>query len=304
MRLINVDTLKLESFLEISLPPYAILSHTWEEEELDFQEWQSGSGTTNAGYKKICNVCSKAKHDGLGYCWVDTVCIDKSSSAELSEAITSMFAWYRHSDICYAYLADVSEDLASCEKLGSEFRSSRWFTRGWTLQELIAPSRVEFYTRDWEVISDKTQLANIISDITSIDIQTLVQRSLLSTHSISRRMSWAANRITTRLEDAAYCLFGIFDVNIPLLYGEGSNAFLRLQEEIIRRSDDETIFAWTSITELFRDFHELDQHGRDALKGEIILRASDGPEFPIRPRPFIDILSFLVSSQGFDGTGS
>ncbi|KAI0883048.1 HET-domain-containing protein [Annulohypoxylon maeteangense] len=241
MRLINVNTLELEQFYGDQIPRYAILSHTWDgDKEVTFKEWKHR--TDNAvrskdGYAKIVGACRRAQADGLQYLWCDTNCIDKSSSAELTEAINSMFAWYHDSHVCYAYLADVQA------KTG-QFKKSRWFSRGWTLQELLAPSSVIFFDYRWTVLGDRSELAGLISSITRIHIEALRDRSTIHGYSIAQRMSWAADRQTTRLEDIAYCLLGIFDINMPLLYGEGQKAFGRLQREIIKISNDQSILAW------------------------------------------------------------
>ncbi|KAL7953846.1 heterokaryon incompatibility domain-containing protein [Trichoderma compactum] len=234
MRLINTRTLKLQQF-HGKPPPDAILSHTWGHEEVSFQD----------------ATCKKAYSHGLDYAWVDTCCIDKTSSAELSEAINSMFKWYKNSEIAYAFL----EDYPSPKTKKPTFRTtsvgfghSRWFARGWTLQELIAPERLEFYDRSWEKIAEKTAIAKELAVITGIDAFVLDGSGPLQQVSVGKRLSWAANRETTREEDVAYCLFGLFDVNMPLIYGEGEKAFLRLQEHILQQSDDHTIFAWRAAT--------------------------------------------------------
>ncbi|RII15154.1 hypothetical protein CUC08_Gglean003621 [Alternaria sp. MG1] len=245
MRLINCSTLQLEEFFGSNISPYAILSHTWGDEEVSFADISSGRGSTRSGYRKIKYTCEQAIDDGFKYAWVDTCCIDKSSSPELSEAINSMFNWYRKSDICYVYLSDVLD-----AGLEEDFPESRWFTRGWTLQELLAPEDVTFYNSKWVYLGTKTEHARWISAITGIDKKALFPRRYnldhgdLSPFCVAQRMSWASKRQTTREEDIAYCLLGIFDINMPLLYGEGHHAFLRLQEEIIRKTDDDSILAW------------------------------------------------------------
>jgi hypothetical protein len=246
MRLINCSTLKLEEFFGYDIPRYAILSHTWGDEEVSFAEFSSGQPTTKSGYRKILFTCRQAIIDKLDYAWIDTCCIDKSSSAELSEAINSMFTWYKNSTCCYAYLSDVSKAM-----LEIEFPESRWFTRGWTLQELLAPYLVVFYDRQWLHLGTKVEHAEWVSKITGIDKTALVCRNptrrwsaKLSFYCVAKRMSWASARRTTRVEDMAYCLLGIFNINMPLLYGEGDRAFLRLQEEIIRKTNDDSILAW------------------------------------------------------------
>jgi hypothetical protein len=242
MRLINVATQKLENFIGYEIPPYAILSHTWEDEEVEFTHWQSGNYKQRKGYDKISYTCIQAKSHGLGYVWVDTCCIDKSSSSELSEAINSMFRWYKHAWVCYAYLSDM--DLEAEDYGHWRFEKSRWFTRGWTLQELLAPSSMMFFDRSWNPIGCKESLLPDIVKITGINMEVLRDSDYMYEMSISTRMSWAARRETTRIEDIAYCLFGIFNLNMPLLYGEGVKAFVRLQEELLRTSNDHTLFAW------------------------------------------------------------
>lgn len=193
------------------------------------------------GFQKIDWTCQQAATDGLDYAWVDTCCIDQSSSAELSEAINSMFRWYKRAAVCYVYLSDIlisptwRVELALC----------RWFTRGWTLQELLAPREIQLYDKDWASLCKKSQCIQELSDITGIDESILEQRVPLSDVPVCQRMSWASSRQTTRIEDEAYCLMGIFDINMPLLYGEEGRAFMRLQEEVIHATDDLTILAWT-----------------------------------------------------------
>ncbi|KAI1793774.1 heterokaryon incompatibility protein-domain-containing protein, partial [Ganoderma leucocontextum] len=187
---------------------------------------------------KIRNACVVARAHGFRYIWIDSCCIDKSSSSELSEAINSMFVWYRKAEICYAYLADVPAG-----ETHERFPRSRWFTRGWTLQELIAPRHLVFLTSEWRIMGTKTTLACEVETITCIDYLVLVDRKSLDDVSVARRMSWASKRQTTRVEDEAYSLLGIFNIKMPTVYGEGRGAFRRLQEEIMRRIPDQSIFA-------------------------------------------------------------
>jgi Heterokaryon incompatibility protein (HET) len=247
MRLINTTTLKLEEFIDKDVPPYVILSHTWAKEEASFQEMQNCDEIVKKkeGYSKIKRCCEVARSDGFNYAWVDTCCIDKTSSSELSEAINSMYRWYSTADVCYAYLSDVPS-TGDPNAPGSDFSRSRWFTRGWTLQELIAPSVVIFFGSDWKEIGSKSGLRKAIIDTTGIHLD-IILGGTTEEASIAQRMSWAAKRETTRPEDLAYCLMGLFHVHMPMIYGEGGeHAFLRLQEEILKISDDESIFAWTS----------------------------------------------------------
>lgn len=300
MRLLNATTLRLETFYEEATPSYAILSHTWGSDEVTFGELESlptlsKSSQTRTrilqskGYYKIKKCCAQAVEDGLQYAWVDTCCINKRSSAELSEAINSMFKWYKQAHICYAYLSDVKVEDAEFASLDRSYlEGARWFTRGWCLQELIAPKEIVFFARSWKRLGKKSEISSVLTDITNIDESILVRATILhlypshissskskftpptnfppphqlgaslSTTSLSRRMSWASLRSTTRTEDLAYCLMGLFNVNMPLLYGEGPKAFIRLQEEIMKDSDDHSLFAW--VPDAARFLPTLDLH--------------------------------------------
>jgi hypothetical protein len=258
MWLLNVNDLKLEEFYA-DIPPYAILSHVWDKEEISFQDIHLPPKKIESmkGFQKIRFCTKQAKDDGLSYCWIDTCCIDKSSSAQLTESINSMFQWYKQADICYAYMSDVIGTSLMMLNNENAFHRSKWFTRGWTLQELIAPKDVVFRNSNWGYIGRKSvDLASILSTITGIPMS-ILNGADLSTASIAQRFSWAAKRKTTRVEDLAYCLMGLFDVHMPMLYGEGMNAFRRLQEEIIKSSDDESIFAWTDNKATFSTFQGL-----------------------------------------------
>lgn len=346
MRLLSTTTLTLSSFLvpASQLPPYAILSHTWyplPEDEVTFQDLSflpRDELEKKKGWTKIKQTCQRAKKSGIKWAWVDTCCIDKTSSAELTEAINSMWGWYRGATVCFAWLEDlepvpkpvgnesghgqgkghgqnsngqngsghgknghghgqntrssnshiqtgekeewwedggsnvgsnagsnVSATTASASGTGSttsshtqtgrmdhlshaekvaRFKTCRWFTRGWTLQELIAPSRMGFYNSKWEFVGEKSALKHVLAEITQISESVLENSAMLPTIPVAQRMSWASSRVTTRPEDMAYCLLGIFDVQIPLLYGEGEKAFIRLQEEIVKETNDFSLFAW------------------------------------------------------------
>lgn len=240
MRLLKVNTdgsFGLATFIGNEIRGYAILSHTWEadNQEVTFDDLMSGMGRNKAGYKKIQFCGEQAQKDGLQYFWVDSCCIDKSSSAELSEAINSMFRWYRNADRCYIYLSDVSTNkrlLSSELPWESDFKKSRWFTRGWTLQELLAPLSAEFFSREGKLLGDKKSLELEIAQITGITSRAL-QGNPLPQFSVDERMAWMAKRQTTIEEDKVYSLLGIFGVHMPLIYGEGEkNAFRRLREQI------------------------------------------------------------------------
>lgn len=243
MRLINTETLQIEVFPGPELPRYAILSHTWTNDEPTLADAQRGllGTSSNPGCRKVRDFCRLARQDGFSFAWADTCCIDKTSSSELTESINSMFQWYASADICYVHLADLESDASS-----DAMASCRWFTRGWTLQELIAPGTLRFYDKEWNLRGSKMDFADQLLQITNIHEAVLRDRASLRIIPVGRRMSWAANRQTTRPEDMAYCLMGIFDVNMPLIYGEGRNAFIRLQEEIMKNDNDLSIFLWRS----------------------------------------------------------
>lgn len=316
MRLLNVDSFELHEFFDDDIPPYSILSHRWGNDEVSYQDFSAGRKRHSEGYRKIEELCNFVKRRKLKYrpssrlrqpsryhvnpneeverpleklqwVWVDTCCIDKTSSAELSEAINSMYSWYSCSAECYVLMQDVPALLDwQQDQMWGQFERSAWFTRGWTLQEMLAPRLCVFCTGDWEVLGHITRdlkdewdpylqprqrggdftvngsrdwklinfekcygadLAGLVSRASGVQVGYLTGQLSVRSASIARRMSWAANRDTSRVEDMAYSLLGLFDVNMPLLYGEGSKAFLRLQKEIIGISNDQSIFAWTNL---------------------------------------------------------
>jgi hypothetical protein len=263
LRTDKLDSLGLVEFPEEWAPTYAILSHTWGKEEVTFQDiqalgrskWSRAVSQTRFaiqaknGFVKIQRAADLAAKHGYGYIWVDTCCIDKTSSAELSEAINSMYRWYKRASVCYTYMEDVKYGYHDSK--GGLFhllcQHSRWFRRGWTLQELIAPGDVMFYGADWGYLGSKAHDEDVrisLAYITGIDVRILEGIIQPSEMSIATRMKWASQRETTRLEDMAYSLMGLFSVNMPLLYGEGEKAFIRLQEEILKGSNDHSIFTW------------------------------------------------------------
>ncbi|KIK93862.1 hypothetical protein PAXRUDRAFT_33823 [Paxillus rubicundulus Ve08.2h10] len=227
MRLLNASTKQLEWFDEPSAVKFAIISHRWGDEEVTFTDISGDpSACDKKGYKKVEGCCTQALQDGLRYIWMDTCCIDKSSSAELSEAINSMYTWYHASHVCYAYLADVHGGQKS-DHVHVNFPKSVWFLRGWTLRELIAPT---------------VTLMCHIEHITGISSQVL-RSDAHHDVSIAQKMFWAAKRETTKVEDRAYSLLGLFGKSMPAIYGEGEKAFEKLQLEIMKASDDQSLFA-------------------------------------------------------------
>jgi len=332
MRLLNVSTKELKEFHSTDRPPYAILSHTWGKTEITLPDvvaiWHHhhrhsdvngiGSGSDSdsdissrnshhpledaACYYKINQTCEQARHDGYQWVWVDTCCIDKTSSSELSEAINSMFAWYQEAAVCYAYLADVSED-GRPSSLSEQFVRSRWFTRGWTLQELLAPRRVIFFNSTFTQFGTRSGLSRLIEQATGIDRLAILNPRLIRNASISRRMSWAVKRETTRTEDRAYSLLGIFGVNMPLLYGEGENAFARLQEEIMKNSEDHSMFAWGALQEI--DISRL-LHNPEAIESlalDTLTALAPSPDDftglgDLAPAPTADDAAFMMTNRG------
>ena len=251
---VNINVLDLRDDETIE---YAILSHRWIDAEVSYEEMvdlamvEKGKRDEirgRLGYKKILDTCRQAQKDGYEWVWVDTCCIDKRNSAELSETINSMYRWYGKAKACYTYLHDVDGPSFPTEQDREKYPKwngwPEWFSRGWTLQEMIAPIDVQFFNENWQPIGTKKALATTLSEITGVPERILTDGLDGNCPCVAQIMSWAANRTTTRVEDRAYSLMGLLDVNMPMLYGEGKKAFHRLQLEIIRSSNDQSIFAW------------------------------------------------------------
>ena len=265
-RLVNARTHVLEGFRS-SCPPYAILSHTWGAEELTLQDWQAGSNKDFEGYHKVIGTCERALHDGFGYVWVDTCCIDKTNQVELSEAINSMFKWYQDAKVCYVLLSDLHVDPAeqdddqwdteqNQERDDTEqvhvmspaelrrFDDSKYFTRGWTLQEMLAAQPVRFFAADGTYLGDLEALAEQVANATGVDASLLADERSLADFTIPQKMSWASDRRTTRVEDRAYSLLGILNVSLDLRYGDGEDEFVRLQKELLKQRQGIQVLAW------------------------------------------------------------
>ncbi|CAK7242261.1 MAG: hypothetical protein STHCBS139747_003744 [Sporothrix thermara] len=251
MKLIDVNTLKLVDFQTQPSKSYAILSHTWQtnvtDEVLysDIRAEGLHGCPEKPGKFKVMGCCRQAKADGYRYVWIDSCCIDKDSAVELGSAINSMYRWYNKAAVCYVYMADVSAGREVLDE-GGAFANSRWFQRGWTLQEMLAPPELHFYNQDWELIAKKEDIINDLENITGIPRNYIFSFDPATAKaSAAQRMSWAAQRNTTRDEDRAYCLLGLFNVNLPMIYGEGGrNAFVRLQQAIMEKTGDNSILAW------------------------------------------------------------
>ncbi|KAL8343518.1 hypothetical protein RB601_004267 [Gaeumannomyces tritici] len=249
MHLLNVKTRRLEYFID-KAPPYAILSHTWAGKELtlsDVADRRLFGLRKKRWHAKLRGFRAQAAQDGLAYIWIDTCCIDRRSSAEVNEAINSTYRWYRNADRCYAFLSDVRLPGRGLVRAAvkEQFGRSAWFSRGWTLHELIAPAEIGFFDADWRFLGNKSDLSSILQEVTGIPKAILIGRASPGRASVAQRMSWAAKRVTARPEDVAYCLLGLFDVNMPIIYGEGvEKAFFRLQTHIVLQTPDHSILAW------------------------------------------------------------
>lgn len=256
MRFLNTTSLKFHEVSDLELHKlkngYSILSHRWTfgDDEIAYVDVLSMNSDVKAkdGYAKFTGACALAKKLGFDLLWIDTCCINKTDAVEMGEAINSMYRWYSMAKVCIAYLQDVT--------FSAQIKESEWFNRGWTLQELIAPKTVRFYDRNWNHLGDKVSLSNVLVNRTGIPTDVLKNTRPPQAYSVAQRMSWAAKRTTKRLEDRAYSLMGLFDVTMPMIYGERERAFIRLQEQIISKSTDESIFVW--------DLDLLEDSTRDA----------------------------------------
>ncbi|KAF1834326.1 HET-domain-containing protein, partial [Decorospora gaudefroyi] len=253
MRLLHFDALgrlALANFRGKTIPPYAILSHRWSDSEILIEDISNATyKKKEEGYRKLQFCAERAAQDELQYFWIDTCCIDRWNNDERSKAINSMFQWYKDATRCYVFLSDVSVSTATEPVQRSDweasFRASAWFTRGWTLQELIAPVSVEFFSREGHLIGDKASLDQLIHDITGIPLAALRNRPLHG-FSTSERKRWAEGRITTEEEDIVYCLLGILGVSMPTTYGEGQeSARSRLQAELEGASNAPSIIPFS-----------------------------------------------------------
>ena len=240
MRLLSLrgdnDDVTWEEFPKHAIPQYAILSHTWDTDEVSFSDLIDGSGRQKAGWRKIIFCGQQAARDGLDYFWVDTCCIDRWNKREREKAINSMFSWYQSAVQCYVFLADVSTasaaDAGQRSSWETSFCASKWFKRGWTLQELIAPASIQFFSREGHMLGNKSTLEQLIHEVTKVPVAVLRGCSL-EDFSTSERLQWAAGRDTTEPEDGAYCLLGLVGVQLPLTYGEGKEkAMIRLRDAL------------------------------------------------------------------------
>ncbi|KAI6042108.1 heterokaryon incompatibility protein-domain-containing protein [Pisolithus marmoratus] len=289
------EAVVLKGDLDDSKTAYAILSHRWTDSEVSYEEMTRLAKMDSQereeikrrdGYEKITRSCALAR-GRYKWLWIDTCCIDKRSSTELSEAINSMYRWYQNSQVCYAYLHDVEMTFPTTRNHRKFSRSNgwpEWFVRGWTLQELIAPTEVQFFNKAWVDIGSKRHLASTLADITGIPVKILLNGVISEPRpSVAQVISWAADRKTNRVEDRAYSLLGLLGVNMPMVYGEGEGAFRRLQRKIIRESNDQSIFAWdphgwmprygsvlADDPSYFRDCNDIERVDFDKFSDELI----------------------------------
>ncbi|KAK4904289.1 hypothetical protein LTR49_026232 [Elasticomyces elasticus] len=282
MRLLKLDDSVDVQFVEPfgdSLPEYGILSHTWgpDETELTFDDVRNGTGRDKAGYAKVQFCGQQARMHDLHYFWVDTCCINKEKDSELSHAIKSMFRWYRRSARCYVYLSDVwiSGNEALQRSWDSDLYKSKWFTRGWTLQELLVPGSVEFFSQNRLRIGDKSSLEGDISGITGIPTSVLQGRPL-SSFSREERLQWSSTRKTGRPEDKAYSLLGIFDIEMPIAYGEGAGSAIRRLGKTLDRRDK--CFRDIRLTDPSDDKARIEE-SKDGLLEKAYCWIMQNPEF-------------------------
>ncbi|KAK6435197.1 hypothetical protein LTR95_008617 [Oleoguttula sp. CCFEE 5521] len=245
MRLLDTGTYEVGDPQYSITERYAILSHRWHAKEISYQQLESAEkiarSITLPHFAKIQSACAKAASLGYQWLWIDTCCINKQDNAELTESLNSMYKWYNVDHIT----AKGPTPFAVAATDESKVPESEWFTRGWTLQELLACKTARFYDVNWDEIGTKATLALDLQRITRIEAGYLHHRKSLHLASIATKLSWACDRVTTRPEDKVYSLVGLFDVYLPIQYGEGlKKAFRRLQLELLT-TPDESIFAWT-----------------------------------------------------------
>jgi len=326
MRLLNIYTFEFAEFEGDRLPPYRITSHRWTDDEATFKDVLKKKNPNSKGYMKIEGFCQFIREDEerlrkyvtreLGSCkwiWIDAACVDKRSSAEVSESINSMFGWYARAVECFAYLADVPSLSAGRDTVMSKFRRSEWFKRGWTLQELLVPRVVVFLNRDWEVIGHKCGyceysnpcrdagplLNDIVAETTGISEDIMFDYRKSARLSVDEKLSWMADRRTTKSEDMAYCLLGIFDVTMPLLYGDGPKAMEKLERAIADKAPTELAASQSRAAASLRSrMDQMDQQTKqrmDGFRGSSIRPATDVMRRPRIACPFAPCASTGVS---------
>lgn len=325
MRLLNVYTFEFAEFEGDHLPPYKITSHRWTKDEVTFEDVLGKKKTGSEGYVKIEGFCQFIREDEerlrkyvtkeSGSCewiWIDTACIDKRSSAEVSESINSMFVWYDRAIECFAYLADVPSLSAGNEIVMSEFQRSEWFYRGWTLQELLVPRVVIFLNKDWEVIGHKCKyceysnpcrdagplLNDVVADITGISEDILFDYKRSNRLSVAQKLTWMADRETTKPEDMAYCLLGIFNITMPPLYGDGPKVMEKLEKELANKAplDEAASGAVHNLKSRIKQMDRQTRERMDGFRGSSIRPATDVVR---RPRLSCEVASCVSTGVSF-----
>ncbi|KAK2742724.1 het and ankyrin domain protein [Colletotrichum kahawae] len=297
MRLLHCLQQKIYHFTYPPSVQYAIFSHTWSSPHDD--EWLSytpaGQRSHSTKQDIIRRVCNLALSHNLQYVWIDEACIDKSSSADVSETINSLPKYFQRATICFAFLVDLP--CGTAVPCRDTWARCQFWTRAWTLQELILPSNLQFYDAQWHLRGERSSehLHSLISGITGIDEDILNHERTLDQASVARKMSWAACRRSFSPEDLAYSLLGLFGVCMPIVFGEGEErAFRRLQEEIVKHTNDSSLFAWAS-----RDNHSCRGLFANTPAEFVPLARQDGFRLPLIFQGFVSLTSkgVLVSGQ-------
>lgn len=246
MWLIETSTFRLSEFTT-SVPSYATLSHVTEEDEAPHESpGHIRREICNRSRKTVERACVQARTAGISWLWNYATCVDRYSWAAQSEAINSLAQIYRGCEYTIIYLADLVFELVGHETLGERLADCRWFKNIWSIPQIIFSRAAFFFSTDWTQIGTKISLLPLISAIIGIDKPALDDSDCLEDYSIAKRMSWASRMTTTRTEDSAYALLGLFDVSLPIIHGEGQKAFFKLQEEILKDTNDFSLFAWDS----------------------------------------------------------
>lgn len=275
MWLINTSTLELHEFSR-STPSYATFSYVTDENEASFEDLaQAQKDRCKDSIKIIERACDQARIAGYEWLWNHAACVDKRSCAAQSEAINSLPRIYRDCEHSIVYLEDLYHDQFEDEQIGERLAACRWIKNIWAIPQIVFPREVYFYSSDWSQIGTKRSLLPHLSSIIGIDQPALEHWGCLEDYSIARRMSWASEMTAFRTEDLAYALLGLFDVGMPIIYGEGGKAFLKLQEEIIRDTDDFSLLAWDN-------FDGQECNGLFAYSPACFRRFRNGPTTPLR----------------------
>lgn len=275
MRLINTYTLQPCEFT-VSLPPYATFSHVIDEIGAPFEDFAHIKRELCCDiFKILVRACVQARDAGFAWLWNYAACVDRNSCAAQSEAINSLAQIYRNCGRSIIYLGDLNSKLVEDEEVVERIAECRWMRNIWAIPQIIFSGAAYFYSSDWSLIGTKASLISHLSSIMGIDEPVLEDSNLLEEYSLARRMSWASEMTASRVEDFAYALVGLFDVSMSILYGDGQKAFLKLQEEIMRDTDDFSLMAWDKIDA--QAYNGLFAHSPACFR-----RFRNGPTTPLR----------------------